>query len=989
MPPKSTPTKRRVIEITGARTHNLKNVSTEIPLGKLTVITGPSGSGKSSLAFDTLYAEGQRRFVESMSTYARQFIDKMERPDVDAVRNIQPAIAIEQKNTVKNARSTIGTATEIVDYLRLLFAKAGVTICPDCDQAVREDSPQSVTDQLLDAHSGARIYVVAPLARSEEITGEALARELLRAGFTRIFTGTGRRPFIELDEGNLTEEALTVLNGATLHVLIDRIAVQDDDRDRISSSIATAFQAGHGRAEVYLADAMTDDQPPPPPMIFLQGYRCNGCGREFPFPEPNLFSFNSPIGACVTCGGFGRVTGVDWNKVLPDLSLTLNDKPVAAFNSPAYKSNYKHTTLLARHAQIPFDVPLEELTEKQLDTLKYGLPGLEGIADFFAALEQERYKVQSRIHVARYRGFTTCHDCKGTRLAEAARNVFWQPAQPGSRWQVRNIGQVCQMSIRHLLREWETIKLTRHEQQAIGRVHRELLVRLQYLDRVGLGYLTLDRQTRTLSGGEAQRINLATALGTSLTQTLYVLDEPTVGLHPRDSRRLLSILHDLRDKGNTLVVVEHDPELILGADNLIDIGPAAGSHGGQIMFTGSPDDLLRGDVDSLTARHLTDQREQFAAAAAASANGKAPSAKKTKTPATAKKTTKAKTAKAQPEAAPAKTPKPFIKIVKARENNLKKLTVEIPLHKWVCITGVSGSGKSTLVHNILYQGFNEHMRRPTEDLGRFDRIEGFEHLDEITLVDQSAIGRSIRSNPVTYVKAYDPIRKLMAASRDAKRAGLTETHFSFNVPGGRCETCEGTGVTTYDMHFLAEITLPCDDCGGKRFTPRVLEVVWNGKNIDEILAMTVDDAQLFFAEERAVLRRLAPLRDVGLGYLTLGQNTSTLSGGEAQRLKLAAHLANSPNAAGQRTMMIFDEPTTGLHLSDLEVLSSVFRQLVDRGYSLVIIEHNLDIIKQADWVIDLGPEAGDEGGELVGYGCPTALSQVTESHTGRFLAEIL
>ncbi len=991
MPPKP-PVRhnRRFIEILGARTHNLKNISVEIPLGKLTVVTGPSGSGKSSLAFDTLYAEGQRRFVESMSTYARQFIEKMERPDVDHVRNIQPAIAIEQKNTVKNARSTIGTATEISDYLRLLYAKAGKTICPNCDIEVREDSPQSVTEYYLKNHDGARVYVVAPIAHSVAVTGDALIRELVRAGFTRIYTGVGDRPFIELDEGNpvVPDHAL---DSKTLHVLIDRLAVSADDRDRMSSSIATAFQAGHGAAEVYLADGSAEEKAKP--RIFRLGYRCNNCGQDFPRPEPNMFSFNSPLGACQECGGFGRVTGVDWDKVLPNISLNLNDGPVAPFNSPSYKINYRWLTKTAQFAKIPFDVPLEDLPQDQIDILKYGMKGHKGIVSFFKDLETERYKVQSRIMVARYRGYTECPQCRGTRLARPAHNVFWAPETAGSAWQRRAVGDVSRLSISEFLAEWETIELLPHEQQAIGRVHREILVRLQYLHRVGLGYLTLDRQTRTLSGGEAQRINLATALGTALTQTLYVLDEPTVGLHPRDSRKLLGILRDLRDKGNTVVVVEHDPELILGADFLLDIGPAAGSHGGQIMFHGTPEDLLKDKNGSLTARYLKEQRVPGLALSesqpeAAAAKGKA-KAKPAKSKATSPKKSKTAIGSAGKAESCLPCPEPFIRITGARENNLNKLNVDIPLNCWVCISGVSGSGKSTLVHNILFQGFNQAMGLSSEDVGRFDNMEGLTQLSSIILVDQSAIGRSSRSNPATYVKAYDPIRKLLANTREAKSKGITETYFSFNVPGGRCETCEGAGLVTYDMHFLAEVTLPCEDCDGKRFGNRVLEITWNDKNVDDILGMTVDDANEFFADQPAVIKRLLPLRDVGLGYLTLGQSTATLSGGEAQRLKLASYLSNTGATTGLRTMMIFDEPTTGLHLADLAVLSRVFRQLTERGYSLLIIEHNLEIIRQADWVIDLGPEAGSGGGQLVACGPPTAIAQVTESHTGRFLAEIL
>jgi len=964
----------RSIEIVGARTHNLKNISVQIPLGRLTVVTGPSGSGKSSLAFDTLYAEGQRRFVESMSTYARQFIEKMERPDVDHVRHIQPAIAIEQKNSVKNARSTIGTATEISDYLRLLFAKAGVTICPNCEREVSEDSPQSVMHYLLNNHAGERVYVVAPMQRGAEVTAEALAAELVRAGLNRVYTGVGERPFVELDSAD-ADAIAPAIDGDVVRLLVDRLAISPDDLDRISSAVATAFRAGHDTAEIYFA--AREGESPRPPLRYHQGYRCNGCGQEFPRPEPNMFSFNSPIGACQECGGFGRVTGVDWDKVFPNTSLTLNDQPVAPFNSHAHSAHYKWLTATARRLGVPFDVPLEDLSEEQMLALQYGGKGERGIASFFEELGNERYKVQSRIMVARYRGYSTCPNCHGTRLGQAARNVFWQPLNAGSQWERRNIAQASRLSISQLLAEWETIELTPAEQQAVGRVWREVLVRLRYLDQVGLGYLTLDRQTRTLSGGEAQRINLATALGTSLTQTLYVLDEPTVGLHPRDSRRLLHILQALRDKGNTLVVVEHDPELIMGADHLLDIGPAAGSGGGELVFEGSPQELLSGNVHTLTARFLAE------GAAPGSAGEKAPPPKKS--------AVKKASVKANP---PPKGPclpvtGPHIRIVNARENNLKKLTVDIPLHKWVCITGVSGSGKSTLVHNILYQGWCQHMRLPTDALGKFDRIDGLPQIGEMIMVDQSAIGRSTRSNPVTYVKAYDPIRKLLASTREAKTQGITEGQFSFNVPGGRCETCEGAGVVTYDMHFLAEVTLPCEICNGKRFTDRILDITWNGKNVDEILGLTVDDATRFFAGENAVLRKLKPLQDVGLGYLSLGQSTATLSGGEAQRLRLASHLSYSGEDAGKRTLMIFDEPTTGLHLSDLAVLSQVFRQLVDRGYSLVIIEHNLEIIRQADWVIDLGPEAGTAGGQLVACGPPTVVSQVTESHTGRFLAELI
>lgn len=950
------------IEIIKARTHNLKGVDVRIPLGRLTVITGVSGSGKSSLAFDTLFAEGQRRYVESLSTYARQFIEKMARPDVESVRHIQPAIAIEQKNSVKNARSTIGTATEISDYLRLLYAKAGTTVCPDCHVAVTEDSPQSVAAGLLQRHAGVAAYITAAVTHEGKVAPAALRTELLRSGLARVFlppcdgpsAEAGRaRPFVDLD-GGTAEEVEAALSSAPLRILMDRLTLDAADLDRLTSSLAAAFQAGRGTLEVWLDEG---DGTRLVAQTYHAGFRCNSCGRGFPRPEPNLFSFNSPLGACPACSGFGRTITIDWDKVIPDRRLSLAERPIAPFNTPSYKSNYKWLRQVADAAGIPWDKPLDSLSKAQWRALTEGCNGQEGLRAFFDWLEKERYKVQSRILLARYRGFVKCPKCEGTRLVPEALNVVWAPAD-GS-LPARNIAETSAFSIRDLLTGFASVRLSPREDDLFGRIFREILARLNYLARVGLGYLTLDRQTRTLSGGEAQRINLATALGTALTQTLYVLDEPTVGLHPRDSQRLLAILRDLRDKGNTIVVVEHDPEIILGADEVIDMGPRAGSRGGEVVFTGPPEKLLTEDAPGLTALHL---RRRPAASAVRPA------------------------AKSRPERRSKRSSvrQPLLRIVGAREHNLKNISVDIPLRCWVCVTGVSGSGKSTLVHNIIYQGFNAHAGRATEDLGRFDRIEGFEHLDEVLLVDQSPIGRSVRSNPVTYVKAYDPIRKLFASTREARRQGLTEGSFSFNVPGGRCEACEGTGVVTYDMHFLPEMTLPCETCEGRRFQARVLEVTYNGRNIDEVLGMTVDDAASFFAAHPAIVRRLEPLREVGLGYLTLGQSTATLSGGEAQRLKLASHLSSGTD--GSRTMMIFDEPTTGLHLADLEVLAGVFRRLVGLGYSLVIIEHNLEIIRQADWIVDLGPEGGDEGGFVVATGPPEAIAAESRSHTGRFLS---
>lgn len=937
------------IEIRGARTHNLKAVDVRIPHGALTVVTGVSGSGKSSLAFDTLFAEGQRRYVESLSTYARQFIETMARPDVDEVRHIPPAIAIEQKNTVKNARSTIGTATEIYDHLRLLFAKAGKTICPTCEREVAEDNPESVAATLLSQAEGRRVVIAAPLERRSTLAPEQLASELLRAGFSRLLVvDAGRPAVIDLD-GASPEESSHALQQEVVRVVVDRLVIDPLERERLSSSLAMALRIAGERVEIWFADAATGQSENP--RLFYTGFRCNGCGRVFAKPEPLLFSFNSPLGACPKCHGFGRTIDIDWDKVIPDKSLTLAQHPIAPFNTPSYRKSYKWIRKTASPTDIPWDKPLEQFSAREWNNLIEGCGAFEGLRAFFGWLESERYKVQSRILLARYRGFTTCPACRGTRLVPEALAVRWAPTHAA--FPPRTIADFARMTIADLLAELVDVSLTPMEEALYGRIYREILVRLTYLVRVGLGYLTLDRQTRTLSGGEAQRINLASALGTGLTETLYVLDEPTVGLHARDTQRLLEILADLRDKGNTVVVVEHDPAIIAGADHVIDLGPRAGSHGGQVVFEGPPTRLLDPRAPGLTAEymrraHSTDPRAH--------------------------------------DANPARfhhPPERSLVVHGASEHNLKDITVAIPLGKLVCVTGVSGSGKSTLVHDVLYKNWLRHKKQPVEDVGRCSTIRGFELLDEIVLVDQSPIGRSIRSNPVTYVKAYDGIRTLLASTREARAAGLTSSAFSFNVGGGRCERCEGTGVVTYDMHFLSDMTLPCEICDGRRFQKHVLEIRWRGKNIAEILDLTVDEAVAFFADYPRITRRLQPLRDVGLGYLRLGQSTVTLSGGEAQRLKLASYL--DVDSDGHRTLMIFDEPTTGLHLADLDVLLEVFRRLVKRGFSLVVIEHNLELVRWADWIIDLGPEGGPEGGFVVAAGPPSEVARVAASHTGQFL----
>ncbi len=970
-PPQTALPDSKSIDIVNATTHNLKHVDVHIPFFKLTVISGVSGSGKSSLAFDTLFAEGQRRYVESLSTYARQFINKMQRPDVEVIRNIPPAIAIDQKNHVTNARSTVGTATEIMDYMRLLFARAGKTYCPDCGTLVTEDTPQSIANELILTAAGRRMYVVAPMTLTAKITPESLMAELVRSGFTRLFTppadrGANDRLFVDIQEDAVTAKKMLLMPEP--RVLVDRLKIDPEDRDRLSQSIAAAVRIGHGKVEAWVAAA--DDSERFEPTLRREGFSCNHCGRVFTKPDPALFSFNSPIGACPTCSGFGRVTLTNWNKVIPNRKLTLADKPVEPFKTKLGQPNYKWFFENMKKLGVPLDIPVAEFTPSQWDLMINGKGRVKGLQGFFDDLQKWRFDFLVRIFLARYRSYETCPVCHGQRLIPEALAVRWSPRCNIPK--ERNIAEFAEMSINDLYAEWVMAHLTADEEALFGRLYHEIDSRLGYLMRVGLGYLTLNRQTRTLSGGESQRINLATALGTALTRTLYVLDEPTVGLHPRDSKRLLDILYSLRDHMNTIIVVEHDPEIILGADYVIDMGPKAGSHGGRVVFHGTPADMESPTAEGETVRCLK-ERSFFGHAKNVKAN-KVPAGKRIAISTLLNHGFK---------------PSKFVSIHGARAHNLKNIDVKIPLYGMVVITGVSGSGKSTLIHNVLHNGYLQERGLPVEDVGEFDKIEGLDAIKEMDVVDQLSLGRSNRSNPITYVEAYSPIRKLLAATRTAKALNLKEGSFSFNVKGaGRCEACEGLGTQKYDLHFLPEMQLPCDECGGKRFGPRVLEVKLDGKNINDIFNMTVEDAIKFFSGNAMICHRLRPLKDVGLGYLTLGQSTDTLSGGEAQRLKLAAHLIQ--HNTGRGTMLIFDEPTTGLHLADLENLLNVFRHLVERQYSLVIIEHNLEIIRNADWIIDLGPEGGDGGGMIVAEGTPVDVARrAAVSHTGRYLAEII
>lgn len=929
------PTKRS-ITIRGARQHNLKGIDLDIPRGKLVVFTGPSGSGKSSLAFDTIYAEGQRRYVESLSAYARQFLDRMDKPDVDVITGLAPAIAIEQKTASKNPRSTVATQTEIYDHLRLLFARIGTTYSPVSGEAVTRDTPRSVAEFLTgDLEDGTRLYLGFRLPERKGITLVRELDSLKRRGFFRILIAAAKGDkLIDLNE---TEPKTVRAARKRILVIADRLVIRKDDESalaRMADSIEMAFREGGGRAVIRLAEGGQE-------YDFSEFFERDGL--RFEEPTPNLFSFNSPLGACPECQGFGRVTGLDPDLIIPKPQLSIRQGAVAPFRTDQWTSYFRDLIRAAADARLSIDVPYAALSDEERKLVWDGAGDYAGIRGFFAMLEKQNYKMHYRILHARYRGYTECPECKGSRLRKEARNV---------RIGDRHIGDISQMTVGEARHYFGELTLTPYQEEVAGRMLEELQKRLRFLDDVGLDYLTLDRLSQTLSGGESQRIHLATSLGSALVGSLYVLDEPSIGLHPRDSDRLITILENLRDLGNTVIVVEHEEAMMRRSDYLVDLGPGAGRLGGEVVAEGEPEQVLA-NPRSLTGAFLSGAREIAVPVVRRKVNERE-----------------------------------MIHVENARQHNLKRVDVSIPVGIVTCVTGVSGSGKSTLMHDIVYLGLAKLLGLEISDskVGAHDSIRGHRLIDHVELVDQNAIGRSPRSNPITYIKAFDQIRQLFAQTHQAQIRGLKPGYFSFNVPGGRCENCQGEGVVKVEMQFLADLYLECEACKGTRYKQEAREMHYRGRSIDQVLEMTVDEALEFFQDNGPLHRKLKVLSDIGLGYISLGQPSNTLSGGEAQRIKLAGHLAKTTK---NRTLYLFDEPTTGLHFSDIEKLLGAFDRLVKNGHTVVIIEHNLDVIKCADHVIDLGPEGGVRGGFVVGTGPPEEIARNPESHTGRFLRGVL
>ena len=914
--------KNREILIKGAKLHNLKNITVGIPRNKLVVITGLSGSGKSSLAFDTLYAEGQRRYVESLSSYARQFLGKLDKPKVDNIIGIAPAIAIQQKVNTSNPRSTVGTSTEVYDYLKLLFARIGKTYSPISGQEVKKHSVTDVVDAVMRYPEGTKLLLLAPVSIPKDRTVEQVLKLLLQQGYARILY---KEEIIRLEEDNLPK------NLDNFQLVVDRVIVRHDEdfQHRLADAVDTAFFEGKGECYIQEMDGVVQTH-------FSNRFELDG----ITFLEPNvhLFSFNNPYGACPKCDGYGDTIGLDEDLIVPNTGLSVYENAIYPWRGETMSWFRDQLVNNAYKFDFPIHKPWFELTDEQKQLVWDGNKYFTGLTDFFKELEEKSYKIQNRVLLARYRGKTRCHECHGKRLRKEANYV---------KIAGKSISDLVELPIEELQVFFKELKLTDYEQEVAKRLLLEINNRLQFLTDVGLGYLTLNRKSNTLSGGESQRINLATSLGSSLVGSMYILDEPSIGLHPRDTERLISVLKSLRDLGNTVIVVEHDEDIMKAADYIIDIGPEAGTHGGEVVATGTYEELLK--ADTLTGKYLSGRLTI-----------EIPQKRRT-----------------SPH---------YITLVGCRENNLKNIDVTFPLDMLTVVTGVSGSGKSTLVKKLLYPAIQKELDLGGEKIGQFTKIEGkYKHLQSVEFVDQNPIGKSTRSNPITYIKAYDDIRALFASQKLAKMRNFQSKHFSFNVDGGRCEVCKGEGEVTIEMQFMADVHLTCEACGGKRFKKEVLEVMYEGKNIDDLLNTTIDDAVAFFQKHKQtkIAEKLKPLQDVGLGYVTLGQSSSTLSGGEAQRIKLASFLSKSDSK--EKVLFIFDEPTTGLHFHDIRKLLDSLQALIEKGHSVIIIEHNTEMIKSADYVIDLGLEGGAKGGKLVATGTPEEIAKNKQSYTGKYL----
>ncbi|HZL26752.1 MAG TPA: excinuclease ABC subunit UvrA [Acidobacteriaceae bacterium] len=991
------------ITIRGARTHNLKSIDVDIPHNALTVVSGVSGSGKSSLAFDTVYAEGQRRYVESLSAYARQFLERIEKPDVDHMDGLAPAIAIKQKNQTRNPRSTVATATEIYDYMRLLYARCGTVTCLHCGGIVRHDTVDEIVTRVLAQPEGTRVYALFPAVRREisleplqgpapdaeaptpapkktaakkavkkapiadlsEPVKERLT-ELRRRGYNRLWQAsedsTGPGNIVEFS----TPESLLELNfndpARPIFVLADRLALNAESRSRIVDAIETGYREA---CEIVFRAIPRDGETVTSPLRFSAAFECSTCHRTYREPEPRLFSFNNPYGACPRCQGFGNTIDFDPGLIVPDRTRTLDEGAVDPWTKPKYRPHHGEMRRAAKAAGIPLDVPWFDLTEAQQRFIEEGGSGWPGIRGFFAELERKKYKLHVRVFLSKYRGYATCPDCRGQRLRAEARAVLLGSDSAGG---ARNICEVCALTITAAQEFMDALTLSPAQMEIAAKVLEEVRQRISFLHEVGLDYLTLDRLSSTLSGGESQRIQLATSLGSRLVGALYVLDEPSIGLHSRDTAKLVRIMESLRDLGNTILVVEHDPDVIRAADYLLDLGPGAGELGGKLLAAGTVAEV-RENPDSITGKYLSGRLS-------------IPVPKHRREPGREKLVLKG-----------------------ARIHNLRGVDIEIPLGLLCCVTGVSGSGKSTIVHQVLYRALQQALGQTegADPAHLYRELSGTPHLNDVILVDQSPIGRTPRSNPVTYIKAFDDIRALFAAQPDAKRKSLTAGHFSFNVPGGRCDVCEGDGTVTVEMQFLADVELPCEECNGTRYKAGILDIKYKGKNIHDVLNMTVREALNYFAGIPKIVDKLAVLDEVGLGYVRLGQSATTLSGGEAQRVKLAQHLASARSGSSggassirgeakrmaSRVLYILDEPTTGLHFEDVAKLLAAFRKLIDGGGSLLVIEHNLDIIKSADWVIDMGPEGGSGGGQIVAAGTPELIAATPNSYTGQWLGPVL